>query len=157
MTAAFNREVFKPVQARYVRMTISAATSSEPCLDELSIFAGEENVGLLRRAIATASSNLPGYPIHQIKHLNDGVFGNSISWISNEFGKGWAQIELPEPSLITSIEWSRDRQSIPIGWQRAIVLKFRLMVSSGRWSLRVMTVCRFNPMKMAAISLRWRS
>ena len=61
-------------------------------------------------AIATASSNLPGYPIHQIKHLNDGVFGNSNSWISNESGKGWAQIELPEPSLITSIEWSRDRQ-----------------------------------------------
>ncbi len=111
VTAAFNREVFKPVQARYVRMTISAATSSEPCLDELSIFAGEENVGLVSKgAIATASSNLPGYPIHQIKHLNDGVFGNSNSWISNESGKGWAQIELPEPSLITSIEWSRDRQ-----------------------------------------------
>lgn len=111
VTAAFNREVFKPVQARYVRMTISAATSSEPCLDELSIFAGEENVGLVSKgAIATASSNLPGYPIHQIKHLNDGVFGNSNSWISNESGQGWAQIELPEPSLITSIEWSRDRQ-----------------------------------------------
>ena len=49
VTAAFNREVFKPVQARYVRMTISAATSSEPCLDELSIFAGEENVGLVSK------------------------------------------------------------------------------------------------------------
>ncbi len=111
VTASFNREMFRPVQARFVRMTILAASSAEPCLDELSIFAGKENVGLASEgARATASSNLPGYEIHQIKHLNDGLFGNGKSWISNQVGGGWAQIELPEPKAITSIEWARDRQ-----------------------------------------------
>lgn len=123
----FNRELIKNVEAKFVRMTISACTSSEPCLDELSVFAGEENVGLAALgAKATASSNLPGYPIHQIKHLNDGLFGNTKSWISNEAGKGWAQIELPEAKSITSVEWGRDREG---KYADRVVTKYKIEVS----------------------------
>ena len=111
VTAQMNRELFAPVAAKFLRMTIQATSSSEPCIDEISVFSGADNVGLASLgAKATASSNLPGYEIHQIKHLNDGKFGNQRSWISNTKGRGWAQIELPATREITSIEWSRDRE-----------------------------------------------
>lgn len=110
VTPTKNTELFRAVEAKYIRMTITACSSGEPCIDELSVYAGAENIGLSALgAKATASSNLPGHKIHQIKHLNDGVFGNSNSWISNEPGKGWAQIELPEAQAITRVEWARDQ------------------------------------------------
>ena len=55
-----------------------------------------------RRSFRTAA-------IHKIAHLNDGQYGNGRSWISNEPGKGWAQIELPELARIERIVWGRDR------------------------------------------------
>jgi len=110
VTGTFNRELFTQVQARFVRFTTLATNHSEPGLDELSIFAGDENVGLASRgAKATASSLLPGHAIHQVEHLNDGLFGNSNSWISNEPGRGWAQIELAKVEEINRVEWARDR------------------------------------------------
>jgi len=42
--------------------------------------------------------------------LNDGQFGNSRSWISNEAGRGWAQTELSKVSKIDRIVWGRDRE-----------------------------------------------
>ncbi len=106
-----NVERFVPTQAKFVRFTIRATNSSEPCLDELQIFTGNENVALAKTgAVATCSSSLPGYAIHQLKHINDGKFGNSHSWISHQNGAGWVQIELPKLSFIDRIEWGRDRE-----------------------------------------------
>jgi len=105
-----NIERFVPTETKYVRFTIHATNQSEPCLDELQIFTGNENIALAKTgAIATCSSSLPGYPIHQLKHINDGKFGNSHSWISHENGGGWVQIEFPELRVIDRIEWGRDR------------------------------------------------
>ena len=127
VTPNLNKDQFKAHLAKFVRMTILECSSAEPCLDELSVFAGDENVGLAKDgAIATASGNLPGYPIHQIKHLNDGLFGNKNSWISNEKGTGWSQIELPEPRMVTSIEWARDRQG---QYKDRVATKYRMEVS----------------------------
>ena len=110
-----NEEHFGPVTAKYVRFTITAASNgSEPCLDEIEIYgptSGGPNLALASGgAKATASSVLPGYVYHQIAHLNDGKHGNSFSWISNERGAGWAQIELPAASPIGRILWSRDSE-----------------------------------------------
>src|SRR5207244_2927607 len=41
---------------------------------------------------------------------NDGRYGNSRSWISSEPGKGWVQLEFPEPVTISKIVWARDRE-----------------------------------------------
>ena len=106
-------ERFASTKARFVRMTIHATNSAEPCIDELEVFtsgAKPENVALASRGTkAKASGSLPGFAIHKLEHLNDGRYGNSFSWISNEPGRGWVELELPQDFEIDRIVWSRDR------------------------------------------------
>lgn len=107
----YNNETFEPVLARFVRFTVHATVEGgEPCLDELEVYAegNKDNLARAPGARATASSLLPGHPIHQITHLNDGKYGNAHSWISNERGKGWAQIELPAAARLCRVVWSRE-------------------------------------------------
>lgn len=110
--AKHNIEHIRPVKARFIRFTIHATNNgSQPCIDELELWSGEKNVALSSNgAKATSSSNLPGHEIHKLKHINDGRYGNGRSWISNEPGRGWVQIELPEITAINRIEWARDRE-----------------------------------------------
>ena len=111
VNALGNEEIFEPVQARFVRMTIQATNAAEPCIDELEVFSGTVNVALSAMgAKASCSSTLPGHAIHKLEHVNDGRFGNSRSWISNESGAGWVQIELPNTVSIQRIAWARDRE-----------------------------------------------
>lgn len=106
-----NVERFAPTMARYVRFVIEQTNNgAQPCLDELEVFsAGVNSINVARAALPTSSSNLPGYEIHQLKHINDGRYGNSASWISNEAGRGWIQLELPAAVEIDRVQWSRDR------------------------------------------------
>jgi hypothetical protein len=107
-----NIDRFAPIAARFVRFTVLATnTKSEPCLDELEVFTAEatpHNVASTARP--TASSVYPNNPFHRLDHLNDGLYGNSHSWISNEPGKGWVQLELPQITTIDRIVWGRDRE-----------------------------------------------
>ena len=68
---------FPPCQARFVRIIIRHTKgNSQPGIDELEIFGpdGKKNLALAETgAVASASSVIPGYPIHQIAHLNDGT------------------------------------------------------------------------------------
>lgn len=106
-----NVERITPIEAKFVRFTVQATNSSAPCLDELEIFSRGVNVALANAGgVATCSSTLPGHPIHQLKHVNDGKYGNAHSWISNENGTGWVQIELAKPTIINRIDWARDRE-----------------------------------------------
>jgi len=111
VNAVRNEEVFAPVEATFVRFTILASSSGEPCLDELEVWAGDRNVALASvGTTASASGTLPGYAIHQLEHLNDGRVGNSHSWISNEPGRGWVQLSFARPERIARIVWGRDRE-----------------------------------------------
>ena len=120
VNALGNEEVFEPVQARFVRLNIARANQSEPCIDELEIFAVLENendtpqnVALAAKgAKATASGvYLDGSnPIHQLEFVNDGVYGNSRSWIAKNNTDAWLQIELAKPVTINRITWARDRE-----------------------------------------------
>ena len=111
-TATVNTEVFTRLPARYVRLTILATErGDEPCIDELEVHADGKNVALASLGgKASASSEYPNADFHKIAHLNDGKVGNGRSWISNEMGKGWAQIELAQVYEIDRIVWGRDRQ-----------------------------------------------
>ena len=127
-----NEERFEAVKARFVRFTILATNDgAQPCLDELQVFGpgGDQNIALASvGGKATASSLLPGFPIHQIAHLNDGRYGNSWSWISNERGKGWAQIELPRAVDVNRVVWGRDAGPKP-RYRDRLATEYRLEVS----------------------------
>jgi hypothetical protein len=111
VNALLNEEYFQPVETKSIRFNILASSSAEPCIDELEVFdTNNLNVALTKLGSRpSASGTLQGYPIHKLKHLNDGLHGNTKSWISDSVGKGWVQIDLPEPSRIHKIIWSRDR------------------------------------------------
>ena len=105
-----NEERFAPTDAKFVRFTVLATTGAEPCLDELEVWAGDRNVALAENGTqATVSSTLPGYAIHQAAHLHDGRVGNEHSWIANEVGGGWVQLEFASVERIERIVWGRDR------------------------------------------------
>ncbi|MEX0675645.1 MAG: DUF1553 domain-containing protein [Pirellulales bacterium] len=111
-----NIDRFAPVSARFLRFTVLATNSIEPCLDELEIFTAGDNP--LNVALATAGAKASassvyaagGVEIHQLQHLNDGRYGNGRSWISAEAGRGWVQIELAQPAAIDRVVWARDRE-----------------------------------------------
>jgi hypothetical protein len=110
-----NVERIDAVETRFVRFTIDATNDgTEPCIDELELYGGDERDGdlaLAERGVkATASSVYANNPRHRIEHLNDGRHGNDRSWISREPGRGWVQVELPKNARIERVVWGRDRQ-----------------------------------------------
>jgi hypothetical protein len=109
-----NVERLAPMLAKRLRFTINATTDAEPCLDELEVFNTGPNSKNIALAVtgtkATASSVFPNSDIHRLEHLNDGRYGNSRSWISNERGKGWVELVFSEPTTIARIVWGRDRE-----------------------------------------------
>ena len=110
VNAVRNEEVLSPVEAKFIRFTISATTGGEPCLDELEVWSGDRNVALATNGTkASASGSLAGYEIHKLEHINDGRAGNSRSWISSESERGWVQLEFAKAERIERIVWGRDR------------------------------------------------
>lgn len=143
VTAAENIDRFAPVAARYVRFTIDrTAGGGEPCIDELEVFADQPgpdgsdiNVALASRGTkAIASGTLPGYPIHQLEHINDGKYGNNHSWISDTSGTGWVELELPEPAVISRVVWARDRGQ-QFRDRVAVEYRVEVAVDLGQWQV----------------------
>jgi hypothetical protein len=115
VTFAKNEERFAPVEAKVVRFTVAATNNGiEPCVDELEVFVageGARNVALASAgARAAASGTYPGSSRHKLEHVNDGRYGNERSWISDEAGRGWVQVELPAAVAIDRVAWARDRE-----------------------------------------------
>ncbi len=63
-----------------------------------------ESVG----GVAFASDVLEGFASHQIPHLNDGIYGNSNSWIGNAVDPPFVGVALAAPATVASIAWGRD-------------------------------------------------
>jgi hypothetical protein len=127
-----NVERFSPVTAKFVRFTIRATNNLEPCIDELELFGPEPAHNFAIGAKPTSSGDYPGADIHKLEHINDGHYGNSRSWISNQVGGGWVQIELREPAVIDRIIWARDREG---KFQDRLAVKYRIEVAlrPGEW------------------------
>jgi len=120
---------FPAVEAKFVRFLIRATSGSQGCIDELEVYgpAGSKNLALASSgAKASASSCLSGYPIHKIPHLNDGLYGNSHSWIAAGQSAEWAQIQLPRAVKVSKVIFSRDRKG---RYRDRMPLHFDVMVS----------------------------
>ena len=135
-----NVERFAPVAAKFVRFTTRATSNNnkyEPCIDELEVFSADrspKNVALAKLGvIATSSGNRAETGKHQLKHINDGKRGNSYSWISNQQGRGWVQLEFPQVETINRIEWARDgegkfKDRLPVDYQ------IEVSVDAAQWT-----------------------
>ena len=100
---------FTPVRARRLRFTVLATQGQSPCLDELEVF-DTRGRNLARDARVTTSGNILIPDRHDPAYVNDGLFGNNRSWLGNEEGRGWVELEFPEPAKIDRVVWSRDRE-----------------------------------------------
>jgi len=141
VNARHNTDLFPPVQARFIRFTIEKSSASEPCIDELEIFAGERNVALASAgAVATSGGDFV-HPLHKLEHINDGRYGNARSWIAREAGGGWVQIELPEPARIDRIEWARDREG-QFADRVAVDYRIEAALEPGAWTLLASSATR---------------
>ncbi|MFM8469237.1 MAG: DUF1549 and DUF1553 domain-containing protein [Limisphaerales bacterium] len=112
VNARMNIDRFAPVTAKRVRFTIKATKSLEPCIDELEVFdiAGT-NVALASTGTTvTASGSNVSADRHELRFVNDGRYGNSRSWMSNEKGRGWVVVEFPSEHTIDRVVWGRDRE-----------------------------------------------
>jgi hypothetical protein len=104
-----NRDRFMPVKAKRVRFTIHDTNNLEPCIDELEVFTtAGENIAL--NAPITVSGEKVSADRHEQRFVNDGNYGNSRSWMSNEVGKGWVVVEFAKEQEIDRVVWGRDRQ-----------------------------------------------
>jgi len=132
VNARCNVERIAPVLARKLRFTIKASSSAEPCIDELEVYTAEaspRNIALASAGTqARASSVYPNSEIHRLEHINDGRHGNSRSWISNEPGRGWVELEFPETVAINRIIWGRDREQ---KFADRLVTDYRIEVATG--------------------------
>ncbi len=129
-----NIERFEAVTAKYVRFTIEATNGAEPCIDELEVWSvatpDEPSRNVARASLgssATASGTLSGFAIHKLEYINDGVHGNSRSWISNTPGRGWVQIELSRRTSVDRIVWARDREG---RYKDRLATSYRIEVAS---------------------------
>ncbi|MCY2985575.1 MAG: DUF1553 domain-containing protein [Planctomycetota bacterium] len=106
-----NIDRIHPVRASRLRFKILNTNSLEPCLDELEVLnTAGTNIALASLGCkVTTSGNTVVPNRHQTNFINDGQYGNERSWMSNEPGKGWVELEFSEPQEIDRVLWSRDR------------------------------------------------
>ncbi len=114
-----NRDSFPPRLARFVRFSIQDANRHptlgviEPCLDEVELLTDEpspRNVALSSLGTRVTASGSRASDRHQLAHVNDGLYGNDHSWMSDEAGRGWLLFELPRAERLSAVVWSRDRE-----------------------------------------------
>ncbi|MFO0998937.1 MAG: DUF1549 domain-containing protein [Planctomycetaceae bacterium] len=144
-----NVEHFAPVMARFVRFTTFETINNnqhEPCLDELEIYSGKvpgRNLALASAGVKpTSSGNYSDIGIHQLPHINDGLYGNDHSWISNQQGGGWVQLDLQEPTEIDRVVWGRDREGrfpdrLPVRYEISTSLDGQIWTTVARHEDRV--------------------
>lgn len=129
-----NVDRFSPVKAKRVRFTVLATVSDnfhEPCIDELEILSDSgQNVALASAGAKVSSSgDIIVANRHDLKFLNDGKYGNSRSWMSNEKGGGSVTVELPEEEMIERVVWGRDREG---KFKDRLATNYRIEVASAK-------------------------
>ncbi|MEZ5951387.1 MAG: hypothetical protein R3C12_19655 [Planctomycetaceae bacterium] len=112
INARQNTDRFAPLTATKLRFTIEATNQLEPCLDELEVFNTDGNNIALASAgtLVTASGSNVSLNRHELRFLNDGEYGNARSWMSNQVGQGWVELQFSASQEIERVNWGRDRQ-----------------------------------------------
>lgn len=130
------------MRAKYVRFVVEATNNAaEPCVDELEVYtaasAGHHPINVALSAnggTPSSSGTYPGNVKHKLEHINDGQYGNSRSWISNERGRGWVAIEFSQVHTIDRVVWGRDRLG---AYADRLPVRYRIEVAvePGQWTV----------------------
>ena len=131
-----NSERIAPTETRGVRFSILQTNRLEPCIDEFEIFNPlGENVALSSRGTQVTSSGDSVAPDrHELRLVNDGSYGNSRSWMSNQVGKGTLTFEFTDPVIVERLVWGRDRLG-EFQDRLAIQYTIQLLGPDGQWTL----------------------
>ena len=152
VNAKKNVDSFPPAKAKYIRFEVFRTNGVEPCIDELEVFSHKDrkNVALASSGSkARSSGDYQNNPKHKLEHLNDGKYGNDFSWISNQKGGGWVEIELSEPIMIDEVVWGRERNGAYVD---RVATGYTIKVSSdGKSYQRVSGSSRRPPVKPDSI------
>jgi len=136
VNAQSNFDRFPAVTTKRMRFEILETNKLEPCLDELEVFNQlGENVALASTGTtATSSGDTIITGVHDLAHINDGKYGNKSSWMSNETGRGWIELEFPSAQTIERVEWARDRSG---RYQDRLATKYRILTADhqGNWTV----------------------
>jgi hypothetical protein len=129
-----NTDRFAPVAAKKLRFTIRSTNNLEPCLDEVEVFdvIGANVARPGAGAKITSSGDTVVADRHELRFVNDGEYGNSRSWMSNEVGKGWVSIEFARERTIDRVVWGRDRQG-QFSDRMATDYLIEVADASGKW------------------------
>ena len=132
----FNSERIVPTETRGVRFSILQTNRLEPCIDEFEIFNSlGENVALSSRGTQVTSSGDSIAPDrHELRLVNDGNYGNSRSWMSNQVGKGTLTFEFADPVIVERLVWGRDRLG-EFQDRLSIQYTIELLGPDGQWTL----------------------
>jgi hypothetical protein len=134
VNARLNADRFAAVSTKRLRFTIVATNNLEPCVDELEVFNTAGNNVALASAGATATStgDTRVADRHELRFVNDGQYGNSRSWMSNENGKGQLELEFAAEQTIDRVVWGRDRQGM-FADRLAVDYRIEVADASGEW------------------------
>ena len=130
-----NLETFTPIKTRQLRFVIEGTSGGAAGIDEVEVFGPGNDQNLALSGIASASSVIEGFSIHQIAHLNDGILGNEHSWVAGS-DKAWLQIDWPAAVEIEKVVWARDRTG-NCNDRLATDYKIEVSDADGKWT----TVC----------------
>lgn len=113
INARYNIDCFPSRKVDRVRLTVLATNRLEPCIDELQVYdRNGVNIAISSSgATVNASGSNTSLDRHELRFINDGLFGNSRSWMSNEDGAGWVEIRFPSAVEVDRVDWGRDRYS----------------------------------------------
>ena len=111
VNARENLEIARAEDITAVRFTILSTNRLEPCIDELEVFdESGRNLALSRHGTTVvASGSRVSVNRHELQFINDGRYGNSSSWMSDEVGGGWVMLQFDRPVSVRGIVWGRDR------------------------------------------------
>jgi len=106
----------------YFRKTLTATRKAH------AVRQGCRNLALLPSAKAAASSVFENgqYSLHQTAHLNDGLYGNSASWIAGTM-PAWVEIDLGGEHTISEVCVSNDNTS---NFRDRAVSSFRILTGT---------------------------
>ncbi|MFM8261074.1 MAG: PSD1 and planctomycete cytochrome C domain-containing protein [Pirellula sp.] len=130
-----NYDRVAPTECKSLRFTVLETNNLEPCIDEIEIYnAFGENIAIEKSGTkVTSSGDLVSPDTHELRFVNDGLYGNSRSWMSNTIGKGSLTFDFESLQTVESIVWGRDREG---RYQDRLAIQYRIEVldSSGNWN-----------------------